>query len=80
MFGYIEAALAAMTEKRAEIVDVLLWEICKTSADAAKEFDRTMDYAKASIAALKELDASISQWQTVSGVAGKTRRGPVPTT
>ena len=66
-----------MTEKRAEIVDVLLWEICKTAADAAKEFDRTMDYAKASIAALKELDASISQWQTVSGVAGKTRRGPV---
>ena len=73
----LEAALAAMTEKRAEIVDVLLWEICKTAADAAKEFDRTMDYAKASIAALKELDASISQWQTVSGVAGKTRRGPV---
>ena len=73
----IEAVVAGLVARRGEIVDVLMWEICKTAADAAKEFDRTMDYARASIAELRAMDAAVSPWQTASGVCGKVRRGPV---
>ena len=45
--------------------------------DAAKEFDRTIDYARASIASFKDEDAKGSGWTTVSGVAARVRRGPV---
>ena len=73
----LEAVLAALLEARAEIVNILMWEICKTAGDAAKEFDRTIDYARASIASFKEEDAKGSGWTTVSGVAARVRRGPV---
>ena len=36
----VEALVSELTAARAEIVNVLMWEICKNSADAAKEFDR----------------------------------------
>lgn len=39
----VEAALVAMKDVREEIVKCLMWEICKNTGDAAKEFDRTMD-------------------------------------
>ena len=45
----LEAVLAALLEARAEIVNILMWEICKTAGDAAKEFDRTIDYARACV-------------------------------
>ncbi len=40
----MEAFVAALRKSRDEIVSVLMWEICKNTEDAAKEFDRTMDY------------------------------------
>lgn len=73
----VEACLDMLQLSRDKIVDVLMWEIAKTAGDAAKEFDRTMEYARASIEALRSLDAQESAWQTVSGVKGKVRRGPV---
>jgi glyceraldehyde-3-phosphate dehydrogenase (NADP+) len=39
----MEQFVVTLKESRAAIVDVLMWEICKTTADAAKEFDRTME-------------------------------------
>lgn len=39
----MEKFVVMLKESRAAIVDVLMWEICKTAADAAKEFDRTME-------------------------------------
>jgi len=74
----LEKCLAMMMEKRQEIVDCLMWEICKTSGDAAKEFDRTMDYARASIQAFLAQDAN-GTWTTASGVTARVRRGPVGT-
>jgi glyceraldehyde-3-phosphate dehydrogenase (NADP+) len=39
---HVEQYLAGLRAKRDEIVNLLMWEICKNSADAAKEVDRTI--------------------------------------
>lgn len=39
----IERVVASLKTRRAEIVDVLMWEIAKSAKDAAAEFDRTME-------------------------------------
>lgn len=57
---------------REPIVDVLMWEICKNASDAAKEFDRTIEFCHAVIAALE-----VEEWNMAAGVVGKTRKGPV---
>jgi glyceraldehyde-3-phosphate dehydrogenase (NADP+) len=75
----IEAVVQDLKARRDEIVSVLMWEICKNSEDAAKEFDRTMDYAAASIAELKKESehGHFASWTTVSGFAARVRRGPL---
>eukprot|EP00614_Pseudopedinella_elastica_P009790 CAMPEP_0172610048 /NCGR_PEP_ID=MMETSP1068-20121228/29921_1 /TAXON_ID=35684 /ORGANISM="Pseudopedinella elastica, Strain CCMP716" /LENGTH=548 /DNA_ID=CAMNT_0013413681 /DNA_START=121 /DNA_END=1767 /DNA_ORIENTATION=+ len=75
----MEKFVAAVKERRSEIIDVLMWEICKNTADAAKEFDRTMDFVAASIAALKKevKEGFLGEWTAVSGFVAKMRRGPV---
>ena len=49
----VEAVMASLSERRSEIIDVLMWEIAKTGADAAKEFDRTVDFVRAVIDELR---------------------------
>ena len=74
----VERFVAELKKKRGDIVDVLMWEICKNSADAAKEFDRTMDYVASSIASLKRsVGEGLGEWTSVSGTRAKVRRGPV---
>ena len=74
----VERFVAELKKSRGAIVDVLMWEICKNSADAAKEFDRTMDYVASSIASLKKsVGEGLGEWTTVSGTRAKVRRGPV---
>ena len=57
--------------------DLIMWEIGKTQADSEKEFDRTVDYIRATIEALKELDNSNSRFQIVEGTIGQIRRTPL---
>jgi glyceraldehyde-3-phosphate dehydrogenase (NADP+) len=45
-----------MATKREEIVELLMWEIGKNTTDAAKEFDRTVEYIYDTIEAYKKLD------------------------
>lgn len=76
----IEALVANLTKIRAEIVNVLMWEICKNTADAAKEFDRTMDFIALTIKELRAdptIRMGFEQFATVSGVSCQVRRGPV---
>jgi glyceraldehyde-3-phosphate dehydrogenase (NADP+) len=74
----MEAFVAEMGLKRDEIVNILRWEIAKTSADAAKEFDRTMDFIASTIATLKkQVEEGLGQWTTASGITAKVRRGPI---
>ena len=65
-----------MKEQREEVVKLLMWEIGKTLPDAEKEFDRTVDYIKDTIDALKDLDRLSSRFVIEQGVIGQIRRAP----
>ncbi len=75
--GHLEAFAGRMTEKREEVVKLLMWEIGKTLPDSEKEFDRTVDYIRGTIDALKELDRLSSRFVIEEGVIGQIRRAPL---
>jgi glyceraldehyde-3-phosphate dehydrogenase (NADP+) len=56
-----------MQEKKAEVVKLLMWEIGKSYKDSVKEFDRTVQYIKDTIEALKDLDRKVQglRWRRV---------------
>jgi glyceraldehyde-3-phosphate dehydrogenase (NADP+) len=66
-----------MKEKRDEVVDILMWEICKSLGDSRKEFDRTVGYIIDTLDALKNLDRVSSRLEIVESVIGQIRRGPL---
>ena len=72
----LEKVVESLLERREEIVNVLIWEICKNVPDAEAEFDRTITFTRAMIEAFKE-DAKSTGWKTVSGVMAKVRRAAI---
>ncbi len=66
-----------MTDMRAEVVKLLMWEIGKTRKDAAKEFDRTVAYIRDTVDAIKDLDRVSSRFVIEQGIVGQIRRGPL---
>jgi glyceraldehyde-3-phosphate dehydrogenase (NADP+) len=66
-----------MEEKRNEVVQLLMWEICKSYKDSQKEFDRTIGYIEDTIDALKNLDRVSSRFEISEGVIGQIRRAPL---
>lgn len=73
----VEEFVRLMKQKRSEVVLLLMWEICKTLADAEKEFDRTIDYVVDTIEALKEIDRSSSRFTIEQQIIGQIRRAPL---
>ena len=76
----IERFMEELLKAREAMVNALMWEICKNTKDAAAEFDRTMIFIKAVIAELKKdptVGQGFKQWEDVSGVGVKVRRGPI---
>ena len=73
----IEEVVRELRGRRDAIVNVLMWEIAKTSKDAAAEFDRTMDFVGKTISTLRELDAQTASWRTVGGVLAWVRRAAI---
>lgn len=73
----IEAFTRKMIEQRDLIVSLIVWEIGKSLADSRKEFDRTVDYIRATIEALKDLDNGNSRFEIVEGTIGLIRRTPL---
>ena len=78
------AALGAYLDEleataRGAIIETLMWEIAKSEKDAAKEFDRTVAFARTVIATALEGDAAepFGAWTGLGGVRGRVRRGPV---
>lgn len=69
-----------MKTKKAEIVKLLMWEIGKSYQDSVKEFDRTVDYIRDTIDALKDLDRSSSRFVIEQGILGQIRRSPLGVT
>ncbi|HRZ20266.1 MAG TPA: NADP-dependent glyceraldehyde-3-phosphate dehydrogenase, partial [Bacteroidales bacterium] len=74
---HMELFVFKMTDKRQEIVRLLMWEIGKTLADAQKEFDRTVEYIRDTIEALKDLDRNSSRFVMEQGIMGQIRRAPL---
>ncbi len=75
--GHVEKFLAAMREKRNEVVKLLMWEIGKSLKDSEKEFDRTCDYIVDTIKALKELDRHSAKLIEDQGFMAQIRRVPL---
>jgi len=73
----IEQLVEELKPKRDEIINVLMWEICKTKADATKEFDRTMDYIKETIKTLKAMLKVENSFVQEGGVLAQIRRAPI---
>lgn len=74
---HVEKFALQMKEKRTEIVNLLMWEIGKSLADSEKEFDRTIDYIRDTIIALKELDRVSSRFSIEQSIIGQIRRAPL---
>ncbi len=74
---HVEKFLQAMLQCRAAVIRLLMWEIGKNVADASKEFDRTCDYIRDTIHALKQQDRNAAHFIVEQGTIGKIRRVPV---
>jgi glyceraldehyde-3-phosphate dehydrogenase (NADP+) len=66
-----------MKAARDEVVNLLMWEIGKNLADSQKEFDRTIDYIRDTINALKDIDRVSSKFVIEQGIIGQIRRAPL---
>ncbi|MBU4262887.1 MAG: NADP-dependent glyceraldehyde-3-phosphate dehydrogenase [Proteobacteria bacterium] len=74
---HMEAFAFRMQEQRENVVKLLMWEIGKSLPDSEKEFDRTIEYIRDTIDALKDLDRVSSRFVIEQGVIGQIRRGPL---
>ncbi|MFZ2634692.1 MAG: NADP-dependent glyceraldehyde-3-phosphate dehydrogenase [Desulfosalsimonadaceae bacterium] len=74
---HVQAFALRMRAQREEVVGRMMWEIGKTLPDAEKEFDRTIDYIRDTIDALKDLDRQASRFVIEQGVIGQIRRAPL---
>jgi acyl-CoA reductase-like NAD-dependent aldehyde dehydrogenase len=75
--GAVEKFVARMDAVRDQVVNLLMWEIGKTLADSRKEFDRTVEYIRKTIEALKDLDRTGSRFSLDGGVIAQVRRAPL---
>jgi glyceraldehyde-3-phosphate dehydrogenase (NADP+) len=73
----METFTKLMIQKKAEVVNLLMWEIGKSYADSLKEFDRTVEYIFNTIDELKKLDRDASRFVIDSGIIGQIRRAPL---
>jgi acyl-CoA reductase-like NAD-dependent aldehyde dehydrogenase len=73
----MEDFIRQMAARRKEIVNLITWEIGKSAADSAKEFDRTITYMVQTIDALKELDNGNSRFVIHEHTIGQIRRTPL---
>jgi glyceraldehyde-3-phosphate dehydrogenase (NADP+) len=70
----IQKVVNSLKARRDEIVNVLMWEICKTLDDARAEFDRTMTFIESTIAAIRDMEAKEGDWISTGGILAKIRR------
>ncbi len=73
----VESFVTRMLQVRDEVVKLLMWEIGKSLEDSRKEFDRTIEYIRRTIEALKEVDRANSRFSLDGGVIAQVRRSPL---
>lgn len=69
----IEKIVDDLKLRREEIVQVLMWEICKSRKDAEAEFDRTMAFIADVIREFRNIDNN-GDWKNISGILARVRR------
>lgn len=74
---HMESFIPRMQAVRDQVVRTLMWEIGKTYGDSCKEFDRTVDYIRDTISALKDLDRVSSRFVVEQGFVAQIRRSPL---
>lgn len=74
---HVEEFIRHLREKKKDVVHLLIWEIGKSYQESEKEFDRTIDYIKNIIDALKDLDRVSSKFVIEQGIIGQIRRAPL---
>jgi glyceraldehyde-3-phosphate dehydrogenase (NADP+) len=74
---HVEKFTALLQGKKNEIIRLLMWEIGKSCRESKKEFDRTVDYLKSTIEAVKDLDRDSSKFVIEQGIIGQIRRSPL---
>jgi glyceraldehyde-3-phosphate dehydrogenase (NADP+) len=75
--AHLEDFTFRMKEQRDNVINLLMWEIGKPYNDSVKEFDRTIEYIRDTIEAVKELDRNSSRFQIEQGIIGQVRRSPL---
>lgn len=73
----VEDFATAMAEKREQVARLVMWEVGKTWTDSLKEFDRTLEYIRATIDAVKDLDRASSRFLHEEGILAQVRRAPL---
>lgn len=76
----VERFAAAMLSVRERVCKLLMWEIAKTWSDSQLEFDRTLQYIRDTVEALKSLDRDHSRLQFREGIIAQVRRAPLGVT
>jgi glyceraldehyde-3-phosphate dehydrogenase (NADP+) len=73
---HVENFLRNMGKAREQVINLLMWEIGKSQKDATSEFDRTVNYIRETITALKDLNHEDSKLKRVDGHIVQARRAP----
>ena len=73
----VEAFTDRMAGARDEVVKLLMWEIGKSLEDSRKEFDRTVEYIRRTVEALKDVDRTNLRFSLDGGVIAQVRRAPL---
>jgi glyceraldehyde-3-phosphate dehydrogenase (NADP+) len=75
--SHVERFMSRMIAKRDEIVRLMMWEICKPLDECRTEFDRTVEYVRDTVDALKDLDRASSRFVIEKGIYAQIRRAPL---
>jgi glyceraldehyde-3-phosphate dehydrogenase (NADP+) len=73
----VEEFVERMLRVREEVVNLLMWEIGKSLDESAKEFDRTVEYIRRTVEALKDMDRTNSRFSLDGGIIAQVRRSPL---
>lgn len=75
--SHVERFMSRMIARRDEIVRLMMWEICKPLDECRTEFDRTVEYVRDTVDALKDLDRASSRFVIEKGIYAQIRRAPL---
>ncbi|WP_272701679.1 aldehyde dehydrogenase family protein [Desulfovibrio sp. Fe33] len=75
--AHVEEFTRRMIAVRDEIARLMLWEIGKPYKECRVEFDRTVEYIRDTVDALRELDQNSSRFVVESGIYAQIRRAPL---